>query len=49
MLAVLEERIFLEIDRLDALKSLLKEIRKWDLLRIVDQFEIAEIYRNFTI
>ena len=34
LLAKLEERSILGIDRLDVLKGLLKGIRKWDLLRM---------------
>ena len=48
LLAKLEERSLLEIDRLDVLKDLLKGIRKWDLLRIVDGFEIKrKDYKQF--
>ena len=48
LLAKLEERSLLGIDRLDVLKDLLKGIRKWDLLRIVDGFEIKrKDYKQF--
>ena len=48
LLAKLEERSLLGIDRLDVLKDLLKGIRKWDLLRIVDGFEIRrKDYKQF--
>ena len=48
LLAKLEERSLLGIDRLDVLKDLLKGIRKWDLLRIVDEFEIKrKDYKQF--
>ena len=48
LLAKLEERSLLGIDRLDVLKDLLKGIRKWDLLRIVDGFEIKrKVYKQF--
>ena len=36
----LEERKFIGIDRLGVLKELLKGIRKWNLLRILERFEI---------
>ena len=48
LLAKLEERSLLGIDRLDVLKDLLKGIRKWDLLRIVEGFEIKrKDYKQF--
>ena len=48
LLAKLEERSLLGIDRLDVLKDLLKGIRKWDLPRIVDGFEIKrKDYKQF--
>ena len=48
LLAKLEERSLLGIDRLDVLKDLPKGIRKWDLLRIVDEFEIKrKDYKQF--
>ena len=44
----LEERSLLGIDRLDVLKDLLKEMGKWDLLRMVDEFEIKrKDYKQF--
>ena len=48
LLAILEERSLLGIERLHVLKDLLKGIRKWDLLRIVDEFEIKrKDYKQF--
>ena len=38
-LAKLEERSLLGIDRLDVLKDLLKEMTKWNLLKMVNEFE----------
>ena len=47
-LAKLEEGSLLGIDRLDVLKDLLKEMTKWDLLRMVDEFEIKrKDYKQF--
>ena len=44
----LEDRSLLGIDRLDILKDLLEGIRKWDLLRMVDEFEIKrKDYKQF--
>ena len=40
LLTILEEKNILGIDRLNVMKELLKGIRKWDLLRIVERFEI---------
>ena len=40
LLTTLEEENILGIDRLNVMKELLKGIRKWDLLRIVERFEI---------
>ena len=47
-LAKLEEGSLLGIDRLDVLKDVLKEMTKWDLLRMVDEFEIKrKDYKQF--
>ena len=44
----LEDRSLLGIDRLDILKDLLEGIRKWDLLRMVDEFETKrKDYKQF--
>ena len=40
LLDKLQERSVLGIDRLDVLKDLLEGIGKWDLLRMVNEFEI---------
>ena len=40
LLTTLEEENILGIDRLNVMKELLKGIRKWDLLRTVERFEI---------
>ena len=40
LLNKLEEKNLLGIDRLKVLKELLKGIRKWDLLRILERFEM---------
>ena len=48
LLDKLKERSLLGIDRLDVLKDLLKGIRKWDILRMVDEFEIKrKDYKQF--
>ena len=47
-LTKLEERSLLGIDRFHVLKDLLKGMRKWDLLRMVDEFEIKrKDYKQF--
>ena len=47
-LAKLEEKSLLGIDRLDVLKDLLKGIREWRLLEIVDGFEFKrKEYKQF--
>ena len=43
-LAKLEERSLLGIDRLDVLKDLLKEMGKWGLLEMVNEFEKKRKY-----
>ena len=40
LLSMLEEKNILGIDRLNVMKDLLKGIRKWDLLRRVERFEM---------
>ncbi|XP_022796399.1 uncharacterized protein LOC111334847 isoform X1 [Stylophora pistillata] len=40
LLSKLEENNLLEIDRLYVLKELLKGLRKWDLLRLLERFEV---------
>ena len=48
LFAKLEEKSLLGIDRLDILKDLLLGIRKWDLLRMVDEFEVKrKDYKQF--
>ena len=48
LFAKLEEKSLLGIDRLDILKDLLLGIRKWDLLRMVNEFEVKrKDYKKF--